>query len=493
LPIVLLALIVYGLRDRFSASPSSEKMRIAVLPLTDASPDVQDSFFADGMTEMLITELGKIRALQVTAHQTVNRYRQSTKTHPEIARELNVDALLVATVFHSRGRVRINAKLVSAATGRQLWSHPYEFDLQDVLRIEGVVARDVASQIRITVTPQEQARLTHSRRIDPDVSMAYMLALKYLRQEPMPGNWKKAKEYFEKAIAGDESFAKAYAGLAELHLRARGSPFKRPAELRRQAREWAQQALRQDETVAEAHTVLARAAQQEREWALAEAEYLRAIAANPSYETARVWYAMFLYGMGQFDEAVLQAERAQELAPDAPFINTWAAAAFLFAGKTEQGNAALRTALDMDPRYTDANIVRARDMVVRGSYDQAIAELQDALNRSSQREPLLLGALAHALGRAGRHKEALKLVDELQRIEAAAGQQYVPPFGLIWAYAGLGENDNAMRGLKQAFEEGSDRIMWLRVDPFLDPLRSDSAFVELVQRAGFPANPSKSQ
>jgi pentatricopeptide repeat protein len=147
----------------------------------------------------------------------------------------------------------------------------------------------------------------------------------------------------------------------------------------------------------------------------------------------------------------------------------------------------------MDPRYTDANIVRARDMVVRGSYDQAIAELQDALNRSSQREPLLLGALAHALGRAGRHKEALKLVDELQRIEAAAGQQYVPPFGLIWAYAGLGENDNAMRGLKQAFEEGSDRIMWLRVDPFLDPLRSDSAFVELVQRAGFPANPSKSQ
>jgi len=491
--IVLLASSVYGLRDRLTSSPTARGFKIAVLPFKDLSGDPPQDLFADGMTEALITELGKIGALDVTSHQSVIRYRQTSKTIPEIARELNVDALLEGTVLYSRGRVRITANLVQAVPERHLWADSYDFDPQDVLKIQGAVARDVASRVRIKVSPQEQARLTHSRRIDPDVYAAYLLGRGYLRQPPTPDTWKKAKECFDKAIAGDHVFAPAYASLAELHMRARGSPFKTPADLRRQARQYAELALRLDETLAEAHTALARASQQEWDWVTAEREYRRAIEVNPSYAPAQIWYAMFLYGMGRFDAAIVQARDAQRHDPASPYVNTWAAAAYLYGGNNDEGNKSLQTALDMDPRYTDANIIRARAMVGRGRYDEAVSELQAALTRTSRREPLVLGALAHAQARAGRRREALELVNELQRIEADAGQQYVPPFGLIWAYAGLGDNDHAIRGLKQAFDAGSDRIIWLNVDQFLDPLRSDSRFVELVHRVGLPANSLRAQ
>ena len=475
-----------GVRDRLLRRPASGEVNsIAVLPLKNLSDNREQDYFADGMTESLITELGKISTLKVISHQSVLQYKKGAKTLPQIAQELKVDALLEGTVLRSGDRVRVTANLIQATPERHIWAESYEVDQRDILAVQRDVAREVASQVRVKLTAQDQARLAASRRVDPEAHEAYLLGRAYLVQTPTRTSWTRAQEYFEKAIAKDPGYAPAYASLAELSLRARGSPSRNLRDMRLQARQWAEKALKLDDSLAEAHNALARAAQQEWDWATAEREYRRAIELNPSYPIAHMWYAMYLYGLQRFEEAVVEAKRAQQLDPASAWVNTWAGATYLISGRNEEGMASLQKALEMDPRYSDANLVRARTYVADGAYQKAVAELQQALTLKGGREPLVLGALAHAYARAGQRIQALKLVDELKRIEIEA-DQYVPPFGLVWAYAGLGDNDHAFSWLEKAYEMGSDRIVWLNVDTLLDPLRSDPRFDDLVRRVGLP-------
>jgi serine/threonine-protein kinase len=296
-------------------------------------------------------------------------------------------------------------------------------------------------------------------------------------------SWIRAKEYFDKAIQKDPTYAPAYAGLAELYMRPRGSPTKVLSDHRSEARRWAEMALKLDETVAQAHVALARASQQEWAWAGAEREYRRAIELNPSYARARMWYAMYLYGIRRFEQAVEEAKRAQQLDPGSPFVNTWAGAAYIFAGRTQEGMASLQKALELDPRYTDANLVRARTYIAASAYRAAIAELQGAVTLSQ--DPLLLGALAHAYARAGQREQGLKLVAELERMDREA-DEFVAPFGLVYAYAGFGQNDQAFALIERDFAMRTHRMTWLDVDPLLEPLRSDPRFGDLVRRMGLP-------
>jgi TolB-like protein/predicted Zn-dependent protease len=482
LVLAALGLKVLGVRDRLLApGVASQITSIAVLPLKNLSGDPRQDYFADGMTEALITRLGQISALQVISHQSVLGYRDTTKSLPQIARELNVAALLEGTVLHSGNRIRITTNFVQAVPERHLWAESYEFDRQDVLAVQGEVARDVANRIRIRVTPQEQARLASTRRVDPDAYEAYLLGRAYALQ-PTTIGWTRAKEYLEKAIEKDPASAPTYAALAELYMRNRGTPTIKPSERRLQARRWAKNALTLDDTLAEAHNALARASEQEWDWVGAEREYRRAIALNPSYPRARVWYAMFLYAVGRFEDAVAEARRAQRLDPASTEVNTWAGAAYLFGGQTQGGMASLQKALELDPRFTGANIVRARTYITNGMHRQAVAELEEAVNKG--REPTVLGALAHAYARAGQRNEALKLVAELERVDKDEERKYVSPFGLIWAHAGVGDKDRAFALLERAYEMGYDRMVWLNVDPLLDPLRSDPRFADLVGRMG---------
>ncbi len=480
---------VGGLRDWLVGRPvAGEITSVAVLPLKNLSGDLAQDYFAEGMTEALITELGKINSLQVLSYQSVIGYRQTTKPLPEIARELKVDALLEGAALRSGDRVRITANLVQVGPERHLWAESYEFDPRDILAAQGEVARAVARQIRVRLTPQEQARLTISRRVDPEAYEAYLLGRAYSSKARTRTSWTRAKEYFEKAIAKDPGYAPAYASLAELYMRPEGSPTRDPGELRLQARRWAEKALKLDDTLAEAHTVLARvAAQQEWDWASAEREYRRAIELNPGHPLARIWYSQYLYAMQRFEEAVAQAKHAQQLDPASPLINTWAGAAYFFAGRVEEAMASWQKALELDPSYSDASLVLARAYVKLGMNQRAVAELQKALIFNG-RAPLVLGALAHAYARAGQREEAWKLVGELKRIEAEE-RGFVPPFGIIWAYAGLGdEEDQAFAWLERSFQERRDRMVWLNVDPLLDPLRSDARFHDLVRRVGLPTH-----
>ena len=485
-----LALNVGGVRDRLlGRSVAGEVTSIAVLPLKNISGDPQQDYFMDGMTEALVTELGKISGLRVLSYQSVISYRQTAKPLPQIARELKVDALLEGAVLHSRDRVRITANLVQAVPERHLWAQTFEFDPRDVLAVQREVARDVARQIRIRLTPQERARLTPSRRVDPGAYEAYLLGRAYFYKIRTPTNVMRAKEHFEKAIERDPGYASAYASLAELYIGTSGSGIltRGPRDARLKARQWAEEALKLDDTLAEAHTALARVEQQEWDWAGAEREYQRAIELNPSDPLARIWYAIYLYAMQRFEEAVAQAERAQRLDPVSPLVNTWAGAAYSFAGRPEEAMVSWQKALELDPSYSDASIVLARTYVTKGLYLQAIAELQKALI-FNPREPFVVGALAHAYARAGQREEALKLLGELKRIEAERGS--IPTFSFIWAYAGLNDKEHAFAWLEKSYQERRDRMVWLNVDPLLDPLRPDPRFHELVRRVGLlPKSP----
>jgi len=485
-----LALNVGGVRDRLlGRSVAGEVTSIAVLPLKNISGDPQQDYFMDGMTEALVTELGKISGLRVLSYQSVISYRQTAKPLPQIARELKVDALLEGAVLHSRDRVRITANLVQAVPERHLWAQTFEFDPRDVLAVQREVARDVARQIRIRLTPQERARLTPSRRVDPGAYEAYLLGRAYFYKIRTPTNVMRAKEHFEKAIERDPGYASAYASLAELYIGTSGSGIltRGPRDARLKARQWAEEALKLDDTLAEAHTALARVEQQEWDWAGAEREYQRAIELNPSDPLARIWYAIYLYAMQRFEEAVAQAERAQRLDPVSPLVNTWAGAAYSFAGRPEEAMVSWQKALELDPSYSDASIVLARTYVTKGLYLQAIAELQKA-RIFNPREPFVVGALAHAYARAGQREEALKLLGELKRIEAERGS--IPTFSFIWAYAGLNDKEHAFAWLEKSYQERRDRMVWLNVDPLLDPLRPDPRFHELVRRVGLlPKSP----
>ncbi len=480
-----------GVRDRLLGRPlAGEITSIAVLPLKNLSGDPAQDYFADGMTEALITELGKISTLQVISHQTVLGYRQTAKPLPRIARDLNVNALLEGTVLRSGGKVRITVNVVQAVPERHLWAESYEFDQQDVLAVQGEVAQGVARQIRVKLMPQEQARLASSRRVDPEAYEAYLLGRAYSYKAMTRTNWTRAKEYFEKAIEKDPGYAPAYGSLAVLYIHSnRGSTTRDPGDLRLQARQWAEKALKLDGTLAEAHCALARVAQQEWNWATADQEYRRAIEFNPSYPIAHIWYAQYLWAMQRSEESVAEAKRAQLLDPVSPFVNTWAGAAYFYAGKADEGMASMQKALELDPSFSDASIVLARAYLKQGMFQQATVELQRALT-FNETEVLVLGALAHVYARIGQREDALKLVHKLERIEGEE-RGYVAPFGIIWAYAGLGDKEQAFAWLERAYEEHRDRIVWLNVDPLLEPLRSDPRFHDLVRRVGLPTSKAR--
>src|SRR5713101_5258408 len=371
-----LGLNVVGVRDRLLGRPKAgEITSIAVLPLKNLSGDPTQEYFADGMTVALITELGKISTLQVISHQSVLGYRQTAKPLPQIARDLKVNALLEGTVLRSGGKVRITVNVVQAVPERHLWAESYEFDQQDVLAVQGEVARGVARQIRVKLMPQEQERLATSQRVDPEAYEAYLLGRAYSYKAMTRTNWTRAKEYFEKAIEKDPSYAPAYGCLALLYIRNRGSTTRDAKDLRLQARQWAQRALKLDGTLSEAHTALARVALQEWDWADAEREYRQAIEFNPSYPLAHIWYAQYLLAMQRFEESVAEAKHAQQLDPVSPVVNTWAGAAYFYAGRTEEGMASMQKALELDPTFSDASLVLARAHFAQGMHQQAIAEL----------------------------------------------------------------------------------------------------------------------
>jgi TolB-like protein/Flp pilus assembly protein TadD/predicted Ser/Thr protein kinase len=483
---LLVGLNVVGLRDRFlkavggRPAVSAPKIEsIAVLPLENLSGDPTQEYFADGMTDALIAELGQIGSLRVISRTSVMQYKGVKRPLPQIAKELNVDALIEGSVLRSGERVRITTQLIGAVPERHLWARNYERDLRDVLSLQGEVARAIADEIKANVTPDVQARLARTRPVNPEAFNLYLKGLQAERQGTREG-LRAAADYFQRAIEQDPAFGLACVALADMYRWA--LPYF--GEISRQvgvakARKLVQQALEIDENLAQAHVAQAGILHDyDWDWANAAREFRRAIELNPNVAVAHVGYGAQLLQMGHAVEGMSELTRALEIEPHSSLVwdigfQYWVARWY------DQAIEQARRTLQLNPNDSTALFTLGAAYAGKGMYEQAIAEFQKAdPNNVGTR-----GHLGHAYAAAGRRAEALRIIDWLKE-RARTGDTGAYELGFI--YAELGEKDLAFKWLNKAYEFRDIGMTYLKVDPTLDKIRSDPRFQDLLRRMNFP-------
>ncbi len=482
---------VAGMRDRLitfvgtrqSLSPPKISS-LAVLPLENLSHDPEQEYFADGMTEALITNLGKISALRVISRTSVMQYKRTKKALPEIARELNVDGIVEGTVARAGSRVRITANLVYAPTDSHLWAESYESDLRDILVVQDQVAQAIANEIRIKLTPQEQARLAGARAASPEAHEAYLKGRYYwnLRTEE---SRKKSLEYFEQAIERDPGYALAYAGLADSYIVLGEAYLMAAEEAFPRAKATALRALELDETLGEPHASLgAVKVDYDWDWAGAEKEYKRAIELSPGYATAHQWYAEYLSHMGRHDEAIAEIERAQELDPLSLIIGAVGGEVLLNAGRSDEAIAQCRKTLELNAGFWVGHRCLGQAYEQEKLYEQSIAEYAK-LSGPGVNNPARSPGLARVYLAVGKRAEALKIISNLRELSK---QRYVPSYlAMAEISIALGDFDRAIAWLEKAYRARYYGLaLSLKVAREFDLLRSDPRFQDLLRRMNFP-------
>jgi len=450
---------------------------LAVLPFSNLSGDPQQEYLADGMTDSLITDLGQMHPLQrIISRTSVMRYKTERVPLREVARQLNVDAVIEGSVAHSGGAMQVTARLVSTADDRQLWSHRYESDFRDLLTLQRELALAIASEIRINLTPGERARLAAARTVEPAAVEAYLKA-EYLRF----GNAEqrtKARQYFEQAIQLDPNYASAYAGLADSYWNDISLP---PHEAMPKARDYALRAVALDETLAHAHTALATVRfYGDWNWADADREYQRALQLNPGDAEAHRMYSVFLAAMGRADEAWTQILAAQQLDPLYNDSNTTAGWDAYCARRYDQALEQCRRGLELAPNSDTAHACLSYAYLGKGQYPQALDESMKAWTLSGK-ETVWKALLGRIYAQQGDKAEAQRILAQLLK---QSHENYVPPYFITVSYASLGDRDNAFRWLERTYTERDPYLAGIRVDPAVDPLRSDARFADVVRRMG---------
>ena len=475
LALASILLVVWAFQSR-AVQPTLIRS-LAVLPLENLSGDNSQEYFADGMTDELIATLGQISALRVISRTSVMPYKRARKPLPQIAHELNVDAVVEGTVLRSDGQVRITAQLIEARDDRHLWSETYDGDLRDALTLQNKVAQAIAEQIRINVKPQEQATLKHARVVDPQAYEAYLKG-RYFWNKRTGGDFEKAIEFFNQAVARDPNYAQAYSGLADTYALMGDWEYGvlGPREALPRAKAAAVKALQLDDTLGEAHTSLA-FYMDVFDWDLksAETEFRRAIELNPNYATAHHWYAWHLSLSGRNIDAIAEMKKAQSLDPVSLIINADLAELLLIAHFTDESIEQSRKTIEMDVNFALAHNQLAVAYLQRGRRGDAIAELQKAVQLSSG-NPTCTANLARAFAASGRRNEAVQLLDDLKKRSANDVSE------IAVVYAALGDNDQAMTWLEKGYEERFNPSVLLR--PGFDPLRADRRFQDLERRVG---------
>lgn len=453
---------------------------LAVLPLESLSADASQDYFADGMTDELITDLGQISALRVISRTSVMSYKRTRKPLPQIGRELGVDAVVEGTVLRSGDKVRITAQLIRAQNDQHLWAQSYVGDMRDTLSLQTRVARSIAGEIRISLTPPEETALNSAKAVNPDAYEAYLKG-RYFWNRRTGESIEKAIQYFNDAIAKDPVYAKAYVGLADSYALLGNADFAvmSPRDAYPKAKAAASKALELDNSLGEAHTSLAFCLGLfEWNWDAAEKEYLRAIALNPGYATAHQWYALQLSALGRSDEAVSEMKKAASLDPLSLIINADLADVLFAARRYDEAIEQSRRTIEMDPNFPIAHYELGQALAQKKMFNAAIGELQKATELSGG-DTTCIAVLGSAYAAAGKPAEARKLLKELQS-RTKPGFSYAPHEALI--YSSLGDTPNAFSSLDKAYADHFDALI-LR-SPGFDPLRSDPRFRDLTHRVG---------
>jgi TolB-like protein/Flp pilus assembly protein TadD len=463
----------------FFASASTIRS-LAVLPLKNLSGDASEEYFADGMTDQLIATLGQISALRVISRTSVMGYKGARKPLPQIARELDVDAVIEGSITRSGGRVRITARLIEAAVDKHLWAQSYDGDLRDTLALQSRVARAIAEEIRVTVQPKEQAALTHAKSINPDAYEAYLKGRYFWNKRTVDG-LNRAREYFAEAVAKAPDYAQAYSGLADTYALLGDWQYgvMPSREALPAAKAAATKALELDETLGEAHTSLGFVLSGfDWNWAAAEKEFRRGIDLNPGYATAHHWYAWHLSLMGRHGEAIAEMRKARSLDPLSLIINADLAEALLIAHFYDESVQQSRKTIDMDPDLAPAHNQLAETYLQKHMRDDAITEFEKAVQLSDA-SPIYAANLARAYTASGRTTDAEQLLTGLQKRSNAA---YSNAAEIAMVYAALGEKAHAMTWLERGYQERFNPGVLLR--PGFDSLRADAGFRDLVNRVG---------
>lgn len=485
---LLIAALVYGVARWKSFVPSSVPQPVtqarvirslAVLPLENLSGDPAQEYFADGMTDELITDLAKISGLRVISRTSVMKFKGEHREQlPEIAKALNVNTIVEGSVLRVGDKVRITAQLIDASTDKHLWAESYERDTRDVLTLQDEVASTIAQQIDVELTPNEHARLTQPHPVNPDALEACLKGRYFLIKETSD-SFQKAKEYFEQAIKIDPDFAEGYVGLAAVYIVAADVVVSNQAVMPK-AKELLATALRLDDTNADAHSWLATIHWcYEYDWAAAEREHLRAIELAPGSADAHSHYGFMLILQSRLDEAERELKLAELIDPLCPSYYIQMGSLFDSRGDYPKALEQCRKAVGIDPNLWAAYSTCLGDTYAKmGNHVQAVKAYEKGV--AIEPAPIPIAFLAAEYARSGNREQARKVIEQLNRLPA---HTYVAPCYPASAYLALGENNTALDLLEKAYQERSACLAFLNLG-FWDPLRSDPRFIELLKKVG---------
>lgn len=475
-----------GKVERLGSQAASEpRVMLAVLPFENLDAAPEQEYFADGMTEEMIAQLGRLNPSQlgVIARTSAMQYKHTAKGVDQIGQELSVDFVLEGSVRRAGERVRITSQLIRVSDQSHLWAESYDRTLEDVLAIQTDCAGRIAHSLALALLPSQRDAMSRAATRDTAAYEAYLQGRYYWNKRTEDG-FRKAIENFERSIAQDSSFALAFVGLADVYNLLGLFSTLPPKQAYERARAAADQALTIDPQLAEAHTSLAHGRfLYEWDWAGAEQEFLLGLRLNPNHVQSHYWYAFFLAAMKRFDEAFDHMRQALALDPVSLVVNTYFAWVCYFSRDYDQAIERFQKALELDASFSIASIFLGLAFLQKGQRKQAIAALERG-NESTGSHPGAVAALAAAYALDSKKSEARRA---LNRVKQIAGQRYISLYYLGLASVGLGEQDAALDWLEKAAEERSGWLVYLGVEPTLDPLRSHPRFQQLGRRLDLPA------
>ena len=467
-------------RPRTAASTPGRITSLAVKPLDDFSGDTNQAYLSDGMTEALCSALGNISALRVPGRSSAMHFKGTQKTIQMMAKELNVDAIVEGSIQRAGNRILVTAQLIEAAEDRHLWATNYERDLSDFFKVQSEVARAIAAEIRVRLTPEDQARLARARTANPQVIEACLMGMHYYWQFSDEGATN-ALRHFRRAIEIDPTYAPAHAGAALAYGAAGWWGFWPPREAMPKAKMAAQRAIELDPAFPDGHIAMGFVKlDYDWDWPGAERAFKRALELSPNSSEAMDGYITFLCARGRFDEAVVMLKKALELDPVSPAFYTDLGWVYQYSGQFEQALAALRKALELDHSFFWAHNLLGITYQLMGKTAEALAEFQTMIQLAPD-QPYALSSLGGSLGEAGRRAEALKALADLDQL---ATKRYVTRTAQAGVYLAMGQKETALDWLEKAYEERDIEMPYLKVDPTLAPLRNEPRFQALLKKVG---------
>jgi TolB-like protein/Flp pilus assembly protein TadD len=473
----------YRFRARFETRPA-ERIMLAVLPFENLSGDAEREYFSDGLTEEMISQLGRLnpQRLGVIARTSSMRYKRTDKSVDVIGRELGVSHLLEGSVRQSGQRVRVTAQLVHVSDQTHLWARSFERTLGDILALQSDVAHAIAAEIGVQLTPQAQVRLAEPRVLRSGAYEAYLKGRFFWKKRSREA-LQRSVEYYNEAIAIDPEYAAAYAGLADVELTQLDYNYMSPSAAFVLADRALQEALRLDDTLAEPHTSLGHLRLHQLDWPAAEEQFERALALNSGYDTAHYYLANLHAALGRFEDAIAEASRAVELDPMTANTRQNRIFILFLAGRYDEAIKQVKETAEMDPSHRALFYELGLLYERQGNYSEALDAFARVTTRSQTRRATVLAAVGYTQARAGMRRSA---IDTLTSLEKLSVDHYVSLYDLALVHLALGAREDALTLLARAHEDHSSFVPFLNVDPRLDEVRNEPRFVALIQRMKLP-------